>query len=105
MGQPNPTQSPTPRALPPERWTCVEVRQVHYDRPPLKPKPTTPPQQARSAERAFWVGSVGQGRVGAGRSDYPRRSAEAGRSERIRVPPTLRQGLSVALRYEPNQFA
>jgi hypothetical protein len=31
-----------------------------YDRPPLKPKPTTPPPQARSAERAYRVGSVGR---------------------------------------------
>ena len=44
-------------------------RSSRSDRPPLKPKPTTPPQQARSAERAFWVGSVsrvsGSERVGA----------------------------------------
>jgi hypothetical protein len=72
--RPAPTLPTDPQSLPTtpqtrERLTCVECRQVHYDRPPLKPKPTTPPPQARSAERAYRVGSVGQAiGVGVGRS-------------------------------------
>jgi hypothetical protein len=110
--RPAPTLPTDPQSLPTtpqtrERVTCVECRQVHYDRPPAEAE-AHHPATAGALCRARLLGRVG--RSGSGRSGSVGRTTPAGRLKRVgrsvfRVPPTLRQGLSVALRYEPNQFA
>jgi hypothetical protein len=109
VGQPDP-QTDRPRALPPERWTCVECRQVHVATAPPAEAEAHHPATAGALCRARLLGRVGRSGSGRSRSESVGRTTPAGRLKRVgrsvfRVPPTLRQGLSVALRYEPNLFA